>query len=318
MRRHALASLVCAAALGAAVAQAGFFEDIYRGFGLLATPSGSPVGSTSDGTRVNGARSGRLRIVPSGIGGGYQLEFNRTFGPDSQNRPETLHLGGLADLTLQGSVQSTLGYNGREFRTLRANTTVTNLTYDLRSKLGVQDAELVGQLAVNSALELNPLGFYNLNLNVSNANSQLLVDGVLVRDTDQMNFDVGPIAVRGNVFYDGLLALLTTAGVDTTQLETLTPHSGISEIDDALRNQLRQSSLVASDTAGNSPSELLVEAVLGQDGNAAQDLLTDLVNQPGQPGGDAQKTGPSVVPEPSTLLLMGLGAATLWYGRRRR
>ena len=49
----------------AASAQAGLYQDIYRGLDTLATPLGSVLATTADGTRVNGARSGRLRIAPS-------------------------------------------------------------------------------------------------------------------------------------------------------------------------------------------------------------------------------------------------------------
>ena len=77
MKRTTICCLVVLAFVCAPSAQGGLFEDIYRGFDVLATPSGAPIGYTSDGFRTNGSRVGRLRIMPDRVGHGYTLEFNR-------------------------------------------------------------------------------------------------------------------------------------------------------------------------------------------------------------------------------------------------
>lgn len=319
MRRKLLTLLAFAAVIGPGVAYADLWQNVYRGLDYLATPLGSPVGSSSDGTRVNGARSGRLRIVPSGIGGGYELQFDRTFGNDSHGRPETLHLGGLADLTLAGSTQATLGYNGSgAFRSFNGTVTATNLAYSLRTKLGAQDAQLSGQLNVSDTFDINPLGFYDLNLQIDNTNSAMSLDGVAIHDNHSLNFDVGPIVIRGNIFYDGGLALLTSLGVDTAQLETVFPRSPASEIDNAIRDALQQASVVPGTAAQKDTAAMLWDAVVTGNADAAQTLLGELAADSAAVG-DEQSTQatPGVAPEPGTLMLLALGGSTIWYWRRR-
>jgi hypothetical protein len=161
MRRRFTIALGLFALVGTLGAEAGLWRDVFRGLDLSATPTGSPVVTTGDGTRVNGARSGRLRIVPNGVlGKGYRLEYNRSFGADSQGRPETLHFGIFSDLTLQGAVQATAGYDQFQKKVFSgdANFTVNSLQYDLKTKFGVQDAELTGTLNATGTLSLNPLG----------------------------------------------------------------------------------------------------------------------------------------------------------------
>jgi hypothetical protein len=316
MRRGLLCFVGLLAVAVPGAAYGGLWDNVYRGIGFLATPTGSPLSTTSDGTQVNGSRSGRLRIVPSGIGGGYELQFDRTFGADSHNRPETLHLGGLGDLSLQGTTQATLGYNGRgAFRSFSGTITATNLDYSLRSKIGAQDASLTGQLNVTDVFDINPLGFYDLNLDVANTNATLVVDGVAIRDQQNTNFDIGPIVIRGNIYYDGALALLTSLGVDTTQLESVFPHSPATEIDNAIRDALQQGSVVAGATAEQKTLPMLLQAVAAGDDATAQTLLAELVAESANE--QTAQAAPSVVPEPGTLALLALGGSTIWYWRRR-
>lgn len=318
MKRSALVSLAFFLALGAASAEADLFRDIYRGLELAATPSGFPITSTADGTRVSGARSGRLRIVPRGLGPGYQLEFDRTFGVDSRGRPETFHLGGLGELTLDGGAQMTLGYSGKKFRTLSSNVVVNNLSYTLRSSLGVQDAVLTGTLNAIQMLEVNPLGFYDLTLNVSNADSELRLNGVLVRDAQDTNFDVGPIVVQGNIFFDLVLGMLNSYGVDVSGLEGITPQSPIDRINAAITEQLQQTQ-VAGEMLTLAGSPLTLETVLGTDALVGPNPVGGLGPDAGGGLADqSQRGAPTLIPEPGTLLLMALGGATMWYARRRR
>ena len=71
MRSPCLA-LVLAALLGASTASAGLYQDIYRGLQYATTPTG-PIQTTSDGIKVNGGRSGAVRILPNRLGKGWTV-----------------------------------------------------------------------------------------------------------------------------------------------------------------------------------------------------------------------------------------------------
>jgi hypothetical protein len=304
-------------------AEAGVWQDAFRGLDLLATPTGSPVFSTGDGTRVNGARSGRVRIVPNGVfGGGYRLEYDRSFGLDSRGRPETLRFGGLGELTLSGNTQFTAGYENlaKKFKTGFADLNINNLNYELKTTTGAEDVQLTGTLNVASNLQINQLGFYNLTLIASNANSTATINGIATNRSQFTNFDVGPIAIQGNVFADAAVSLLAALGVDTSQYSNLFPESPADQIAAALEDNLQGARAAANGTAvagatdQNSLAPLLLQTVLGGDQDAAAALTQGLID--GSLLGDsAVRTTPAAaLPEPGTLVLLILGGVP--FGRQ--
>jgi hypothetical protein len=286
---------------------------------VAATPLGYPILRSSDGTAFNGARSGRLRIVPNGVGPGYELQFDRSFGVDSRGRPETLHLGGLGDLTLSGATQMTLGYNGKKFRTISGDVNVNSLAYDLKTKIGVQDAELTGTLSAANTFYVNPLGFYDLTLQVSNTNSTLKLDGVVVRDSDPTNFDVGPISIKGNLYVDGAASLLKQMGVDTSGIDQLFPESPIDQINAAIAASTQSTDAAANATASSKNlASLLLQTVLGHDETAGTQLMQSLAAGATISGSsDAGTTVLTAIPEPGTLLLLAAGSAAALRRWRR-
>ncbi len=297
MRRPTICAVLIASLLGGATANGGLFQDIYRGLEIMATPSGGPLASSFDGTRVNGQRLGRLRIVPDDVGRGHRLEFDRTFGTDSRGRPEIIDLG-MYELQLAGAVQSTLSYTNRGWLIGNGTFLANNLNYSLRTKSGLQDVELFGRLNSSTSLEIDEFGFYRLNMDIGNSNSQLRVDGVLIEGSDSTNWDIGPINIKGNIYFDLIVALLGTLGADTTALEQLFPYSPIDRIVDEIQSQLFPPSLIADLSvlaAGETaPLSGLETATVPDLGLAARDPATA-----------------SLVPEPGTLLLFCLGAVFL-------
>lgn len=285
------------------VSLAGVPELVFQGLDLLATPLGSPVFTTSDGTRVNGQRSGRVRVVPNVLGNGYRLEFNRSFGVDSQGRPEVFDAGPV-ELQLSGSVSSTLGFTRRGLMTGNAQFNTNNLDYSFRLKSGGQDAVLSGTLNGTQNVEINQFGFYTAQINLSNADSTLTLDGAVVDGTRDSNFDLGPINVRGNVFVDTFVALLASFGVDTSGLEQLIPGSPAGQIADAIREQLQRTA-VAGITISQ-PS--LPISALPMTDSAASHVMPPTI-EPGNPG-------LTTIPEPATGALLLLGVAA-FVSRRR-
>jgi hypothetical protein len=306
--------LIVVAMLTVPLAQAGLYEDLFQGLDLLATPSGSPIIGTADGTRVNGNRSGRLRIVPDRVGRGHTLEFDRTFGADSRGRPEILDLG-LIQLQLNGATSVTLGYTGRGFFIGNADIFANNLGYAWRLKSGLQNVEGTGTVNLQQQIEVNQFGFYNALIRLSNSDSQIRIDGVLVTADDlDTSFDVGPINISGNVFFDAALALMTSFGLDTTALEGIFPKSPIDRINDAIQEQLYQQTggVVAgvSALAGElTDSSSYVVTIDGNDLLGAGYGIGPAVQSPGD-------GSPAHLPEPGTLLLVGLGAAVTLMRRR--
>ncbi|MGD8450553.1 MAG: hypothetical protein PVJ57_01935 [Phycisphaerae bacterium] len=306
MKRTASIALLLVVSLSVFTTQAGLFEQIYYGLGILSTPTGSPISTGSDGTRVNGSRYGRLRIMPEGAGQGYSLEFNRVFGVDSFGRPEVLDLGAY-ELELSGSTQATLGYTTRGFFIGNAEIAASNINYSVRAKTGAQDAELTGTFNALGTLEVNQFGFYTLDLNVANSDAQLYLDGVLVSDDAETNYDIGPISVKGNVFLDAFIMLMDTFGADTTALEQLMPKSGIGTITDIINEDLLGPELLAGVqyTAGDGQLPP-VSDVLG----SGEDVLS------ASRAADAPAGPTSLVPEPGTVLLAAAAGALLWRWRR--
>lgn len=320
MKRTSVASIVVLFVAGAAVTHGGVWQDVFQGLDYLVTPTGSPVSTNSDGTRVNGARSGRLRIVPNGVvGNGYRLELDRTFGVDSTGRSEVFSFGALGELTLSGTVQATAGYDavGKAYSGF-ANLTVSSLNYEVKTKLGVQDATLTGTLNVNNQIQINALGFYDITIAASNANSQLALDGVVVRDTEDTNFDVGPIVVHGNLFVDGTAALLTSLGVDASSLEEIFPASPIAQIDAAIQEQRQAASAVMGTASEKDMTALLLQSVLGGDSEAGAALVQGLADGTVSGNGESDRSSAIAVPEPGTLVLLALGGSTIWCWRRRQ
>lgn len=304
------------AILAVAAAQGGVFEDIYRGLDLITTPSGFPILRTADGTAVNGQRAGRLRIVPDSLGQGYSLEIDRAFGNDSSGRPETFDLGPV-DLTLQGSTQTTAGFTRRGFLIGTLDMNATNLSYSLRAKSGVQNTQLNGQLNASTQVEINQFGFYTLNTLITNNNSQLSVDGVVVDDFVETDFGVGPIAIEGNIYVDLIASLLSSFGVDTSVISTIFPRSPIDQLNDAFQSSLLRDSAVAGLLlAGDGSTDLIVgplpTSATGL--TPAQTLDLGAITAPSA----TLTPGAANAPEPFTagMLLLG-GGAWLAFGRRR-
>jgi len=297
--------VLAAAATLALPAQAGLFRDIYYALDLLATPSGFPISTSADGTRTNGQRAGRLRIVPDVVGRGYTLEFDRTFGRDSRGRPEILDLGAF-EVQLSGPTQATLGYTRRGgLLTGNADIQMNNLNYAITGKTGAQDVQISGTLNGQASLEINRLGFYTLYLNLANTNSQVLADGILVDGDTDANFNVGPISLKGNIFVDALGSLLAALGVDTSGLQQLFPESPLDRIAAALQQQMSLPGLVAG-ASYSSDGQLPPVPSL----SAAGELSAGQSSQ--------SAPGTSLVPEPPAFLLLALGAALAGCWRRWR
>lgn len=297
MKRSRLGTMIGAGVLLTSPASAGVFENAFNVLDFLATPSGSPVITDGAGFRNNGARSGRVRVVPNLIGAGYRLEFDRNFGPDNSGRPEIFDFGNF-EVELAGGISSTMSFSRRGLPTGAVEFSAANLQYSVRAKSGAQDVEVAGTLNVSNNFEINPLGFYTVDVNATNTNSEITLDGVLIEGDRDTDFDIGPITLRGNVYVDALVYVLSNFGVDTSDLTDLFPQSPIDRIVQSIGERLESDAAVLGETLTSSDFNL----------EAAK---LDLTSRPLDPFGP----GSTQAPEPSTLALLALGAAA---GVRRR
>lgn len=283
-------------ALGASAASAGLFEDLYRGLQLAATPSGYNLTTVGDGRFANGSRLGGTRIIPNEFGNGYRIDYVRNYGADSWGRPETLDLGPYA-LTLSGSTSGSIGYTKRGWYTVQGDLTYQNLAYSSQFKTGAIDVRADGLVNMNSAFEVNQFGFYKTQFQLTQDNAQIVWETPEGIETENIDFDLGPVTLRGNVFLDMIIGILGAAGVDVSGIA---PQSPMDQINAAIEDAIRQQSTVAG------------EYLLSDDSGDV--LLASVTFDSGDEDGDDQANRPAVVPEPATVLLLLLGAAAI---RRR-
>lgn len=297
----ALAAFVAAAPN----ASAGVFESLYRGLQLYATPSGAPVVTTANGTQ-NGQRFGRVRITPNILGDGWDVIVDRTFGVDSAGRSEIFDFGNV-ELELAGTIATTASITQRGIPTVNLTNTFNSLAYSLRGKTGVQDFELQGVLGGTQSYELNPLGFYTVNYEFTNTNAALIADGLALDGDIDTDFNIGPISVEGNFYFDIFVAALASFGVDTTELEQIFPASPINRITEDIRASLEAQ---ANDALATARGRAVTDDAILRRGlagiTASADLDLDGASAPAA-GDSSQNFAPA--PEPSALLLLGVGAA---------
>lgn len=322
MQRKWLFALVLGG-LQSSLASAGLWETVFRGIDLAATPIGN-VSLSGDGFQTNGQRNGRARIVPNDLGDGYRLEFDRNFGLDSAGRPEVFDAGPV-EMELAGRVQATGQYTTRGFLIGSGDLSIQNLNYAFRGKTGAQDVEYTGTMNLVGNVEINQFGFYTYNLTASNSNSQLKVDGIVAQDEKTTDFDIGPIAVKGNIFIDGLTSLLASTGIEVPDLGPLNNLSPAEQIGAAIQDQIAKVGVVAGDQATNDldaaiaqlNGEVISAALTGNtpDGEAVNGLLAIAAQSADFSSGDGGTTDVGRVPEPATLVLLTLVGATVM--RRR-
>ena len=287
-----MASLAAATVLSPTVAHAGFYQNLFRALQIAATP----IGGSS------GARFGNVDLERNLLGNGYRLTFDRNFGPDALGRPEVYDLGPI-EMELAGNVQSTLDFTTRGFFIGSADTTFSNLSYRVAGVTGGLDAELTGVLNVANSVEVNQFGFYTISMNVANDVSTLTFDTLEGSEVEELDFDIGPINVEGNVFVDLLYLVLDGLGADVSWLEPLTTRSAVQALQDAFNDALTAAPLDGF-SLGLTDDGLLVTP----DATVAG-LKVESTSRDAQPLG-------VVVPEPASVgvLLLGLAATAL---RRR-
>lgn len=238
---------------------------------------------------------------------------------------------GNYDLTLTGSMAASAGFTRRgipEFQ-FQLNTFQAPVSYTLDFHTGFQDWTASGSFLANVDTRVNALGFYNQVFHISNRGT-FETDGFLMRDTQPLDYDIGPITISGNVYVDAVAALTQPFFSASGTENPFAKISGRSQKEiqarstrDALLSRMSAGEILSDTEMNTLVNNVILSAMLG--GRPPDDLFGDLIIPPGLLSadapmilGDAMIPGVSVqqVPEPAALGLMLLGMGLI--PRRRR
>ena len=248
----------------------------------------------------------------------------------------TINFGDF-DLTVAGPVTAMLTTGGREIPTLNLtlstgllninpNGVVTvgpaqPLAYTFNFDSGTNTTNVTGNFLFDSRFSINTFGSYDLRFQFGNRQTTTL-DGRFDGTTGQnFDFDIGPVDFEGNLFAD-LLATITDPFFEATGSEnifalfsgrTFRENQTASTVA-AFRAMVEGGGILSDDDVATLAGLAMAADFLGDD-------VPDLGFLPqglGQSGGSASAAGSSnpSIPEPTTLILLSLGAASAI--RRRR
>lgn len=281
---------------------------------------------------------------------GYTYESYKFFGPDSFGNANTLDLGPLR-VELGGDpalgtnrdligLHTQLGYSTRLIpevffegetgqRSYNQFSGISSfspapLHYRVSLNTGVEDLEWSGNALINTSGRLNALGFYDFTLRLTNVGNYE-ADGVVLKDEQVTDFDLGPIDVSGNIFLDAMSGLLQAVGLPAGA----TPARVLSG---ASSREKQVDELLAKVEGGGTLTNAEWQYLLQQMIEAAYqaDPLGVMLNGlpaevPGFEGLSLSLAASSIdevsslgVPEPGTLGLCALAFGSHFLRRRRR
>lgn len=226
---------------------------------------------------------------------------------------------GLSDLTLNGSATTTFSFTKRFLPSVDfTSNTPQPLSYVYNLNTGVQDVTTAGSILINNSGSINALGFYDLQIFVSNR-GDYVKDGFIVVDDGDLDFDIGPINISGNVYLDMVAALtepLFAAANAPNPFAKLTGRATkpvvISAMKDAITAKVASGQILTDDEIDALVNLSITASLLDEPafGEMAFTLTPELDGAP-------LATQPYQVPEPTTLALLGLGVLALLRTRRR-
>jgi len=233
----------------------------------------------------------RVDAARNPITKGYDARADRYF------INETADLG-FATVTLRGQLTLTASLTKLPTRAFSygISTEDNPLSYTITLKDAVQDVTVTGDIIIDYEFSMNGGGWYHKTLKVRNRGT-IEADGVLAEADNNIDFDLGPIDMSGNVFIDAAAFLVDLAGGDSSSLRGVSsagPFLVLGEQEVALDAEI-----------------LAADQDLAEQINAA-------VTQAVLEAATAPTRAAMVVPEPSAIALLVLGCAYLTLKRHRR
>jgi hypothetical protein len=231
---------------------------------------------------------------------------------------------GLADVRLTGVSQTVLGYTKRVLPAAEftSNTINQPITYDFNINTGIQDLNATGSIAWNNNGNINALGFYDLQFFVSNRGTYD-TSGFGVIDNGDINFDLGPINVSGNIYIDFIAAVLDPLFVAFDAPNPFAKLSGratksiqFSSLEDQIRAKVAAGEMLTDDEVDALITASLTASLFGQDFGLLDELNYALDSKP--PTSNSSRPITTFdVPGPATITLLGIGALAMTQRRRR-
>jgi hypothetical protein len=304
-------------------------------------------------------------VVHNRLGQGWTYESFRFFGPDSWDNPSTFDFGPLKidlghDPTIVQNPQPVGIHNKVGFTTTlipdvffesktgqrsfdvfsgQTNFTSAPINYNITFNTGLQNYNWSGNMLINSKGDINALGFYNLDLQLTNVGNAT-ADGVILHDEAVTDFGLGNVHVSGNLLADAIASGFQATG---NSLFTVPPRVASGATKDKKTDEL-MARLNSGEKLSDGDMQYLVQQMIltafqndpigfltngmpstvpGFEGlNLNQSQTTDPAAiaaanaDPNLQSSDSTISG-ATVPEPGTLLLLAAGAWAAGTLRRR-
>jgi hypothetical protein len=247
------------------------------------------------------------------LSGGVDFRISRNF------LGNPLDFGAL-DLTFQGPISLELSTARRLVPQLDVNlttamtsrSTAVPLSYEFNSDMVGQSVEIPGTVLVDTGFTIDGLGFYDFELTFS-SRQETLRDGEPADETAARDFDIGPIAVSGNIYADAVV--LITEPI-YNRLGQDNPFSNL-----RVTNSFSDLLMTSADTAKRRLASGVDPVAEDESALLAAVPLVDLSPGLVEPIGlvallaTVHNVGSATVPEPTVLVLM-LAALPAFVRRR--
>lgn len=224
---------------------------------------------------------------------------------------------GLADVTLTGPSLISVGYTlrGIPSATFDFTSAGQSVSYNFNINTGLQDFNATGRILYNVSTDVNILGFYDTQIQLSNRGTYS-TDGFGMIDDGTLDYDIGPIDVSGNIFADMVAAVLQPLYTATGTENPFAKFSGkatrtaaLEATTAELRSRIEAGEILSDEEMATLVNNTITAALLNSqsidDGIASLSFL------------DAAVVEPMTVPEPASLMLLSLGGLLLRRPRRR-
>lgn len=257
------------------------------------------------------------------LGNGWDINLNTYYSGQTYNF-------GFAELTLgEGSVTPSniqVGYTMRGIPSAHFSwdTGGQALPYTFKVNNGIQDFSASGSMLVDVSTDINVLGFYDTHVQISNR-ADSTTDGFFANEDGNLDFDLGPIDVSGNIYADALAAITqpiwTAAGTENPFTQFSSAASKVADLNetiDQLRARIESGEILTDEEMSKLVNATLLSSIITGDsskGNLLSELLTPVDETKATSAQPASLLNEA--PEPTTMLLL-FGPAAAFVLRRRR